>query len=344
MERVSSPQAAAALGVDVATLYGLLQQHANRLPPFDAGEPDSLPRDVVDALTAILGSETPQSASGDEADNSEADSSEADNSEAEPQRRRKAGATIVAITSGKGGVGKTSTCVNLASELSARGLRTVIVDVDLGLANTHILAGMRPARTLCDYIEGRAELVDIVMDGPAGVKMISGGNGVKEMADLDESGRQRILDAINELRPFCDLILLDTAAGISRGVTDFVSISDHTLVVTTSNFAAIADAYGIIKVMMQDGYDRPMHVIINRVRSPEEAEQVFKKIQGCTQRFLNRELNWLGLLPEDNSVEGAVLQRKPFCQAFPDSVATRYLKKLASSLERYLPHVPSATV
>jgi flagellar biosynthesis protein FlhG len=137
------------------------------------------------------------------------------------------------------------------------------------------------------------------------------------------------------------VILLDTGAGISSNVTDFVTIADHTLVVTTSNFAAIADAYGIIKVLVQGGHDRAMHMIINRVRSPEEAEQVFKKLQGCTQRFLGYELNWLGLLPEDHTVEGAVLQRAPFCEAFPTSVATRYLKKLASSLERYLSTVPT---
>ncbi len=339
MERVSTSQAAAALGIDVAALLDMLASHQDQLPPFDPSDTESVPENVLAALTDLLESEphaTPQGSADDAPEDGIED--------APSPRRRPHGATIIAITSGKGGVGKTSTCVNLASELSARGLRTVIVDVDLGLANAHILAGMKPAKTLSDYVEGRAELVDIVVDGPAGVKLISGGSGVKAMADLDETGRDRILQAIAELRPFCDLIFLDTAAGISRGVTDFVSISDHTLVVTTSNFAAIADAYGIIKVMVQDGYDRPMHVIINRVRSPEEAEQVFKKVQGCTQRFLNHELNWLGFLPEDNSVEGAVLKRLPFCQAFPDSVATRYLKKLASSLERYLPHVPSASV
>ena len=126
-------------------------------------------------------------------------------------------------------------------------------------------------------------------------------------------------------------------------MTDFVSISDHTIVVTTSNFAAIADAYGIIKVVVQDGYKKALHLMINRVRSPEEGEQVYKKLKGCTERFLSFELNWLGLLPEDNSVEGAVLKRQPFCEAFPASVVTRYLKKLATALERYLTSVTPAS-
>ena len=124
--------------------------------------------------------------------------------------------------------------------------------------------------------------------------------------------------------------------GISPDQTDFVSIADHTVLVTTSNFAAIADAYGIVKVVVQDGYDKPIHTVVNRVRSPEEAEQVFLKLKGCTERFLGFDLNWLGLLPEDTSVEGAVLKRTPFSEAFPGSVAARYLAKLVSDLERFV--------
>ena len=246
-------------------------------------------------------------------------------------------ATIIAVTSGKGGVGKTSVSVNLGMILSARGYRTIVVDADLGLANTHILAGIQPTSSLSDYLDGRSPLSDIILSGPKGVKFISGGTGVKDMANLDEAGRKKILSAIHELRPHCDILLLDTAAGVSHAVTDFVSISDHTIVVTTSNFAAVADAYGIIKIMVQGGYRRDMHLMVNRVRSPEEAEQVYRKLKGCTERFLNFELNWLGLLPEDNSVEGAVLKRTPFCEAFPNSVATRYLKKVVLAMERYLP-------
>ncbi len=246
-------------------------------------------------------------------------------------------AVIFSVTSGKGGVGKTSLAVNIATEFAGRGYRTILVDTDLGLANTHILCGLRPERTLSDYLEGSVELPEIITDGPQGVKLISGGSGVKEMANLDEVGRKRVLSAIKELRPFCDLLILDTGAGISTSVTDFVSISDHTLVVTTSNFAAIADAYGIVKIMVQEGYQSAMHLLVNRVRSPEEAEQVYKKLKGCTERFLSFDLNWLGLLPEDNTVEGAVIKRTPFCEAYPGSVATRYLKKIVTALERFLP-------
>jgi flagellar biosynthesis protein FlhG len=136
------------------------------------------------------------------------------------------------------------------------------------------------------------------------------------------------------------VIIVDTGAGVAKSVTDFVSIADHTIVVTTSNFAAIADAYGIVKVVVQDGYKRPIHCVVNRVRSPEEAEQVFMKLKGCADRFLGFELNWLGLLPEDNVVEGAVLKRAPFSEAFPGSAASRYLAKIVTSLARYVSVVP----
>ncbi len=252
---------------------------------------------------------------------------------ATPSRPENQGAlaTVLAVTSGKGGVGKTSLSVNMACEFSRRGYRTIIIDTDLGLANTHILAGIKPSKTLSDYLEGRAELAGIIEEGPCKVRFISGGSGVQDMANLDESGRARVLAAIDE-----------RGAGVSKGVTDFVQIADHTIVVTTSNFAAIADAYGIIKVVAQNGYQNPMHCVVNRVRSPEEAEQVFAKLKGCTERFLGFDLNWLGLLPEDNSVEGAVLKRAPFSEAFPSSVASRYLTKLVTALTRYVGVVPKA--
>jgi flagellar biosynthesis protein FlhG len=249
-------------------------------------------------------------------------------------RARKA--AIIAVTSGKGGVGKTSVSVNMACEFSRRGHRTIIIDTDLGLANAHIVAGLKPKKTLSDYVEGNAELAEIIEDGPCKVKFISGGSGVQEMANLDDNGRARICVAIEELRPFCDVIILDTGAGVAKGVTDFVSLADHTVLVTTSNFASIADAYGIVKVVVQDGYSNPVHCVVNRVRSPEEADQVFVKLKSCCERFLGFDLNWLGLLPEDSSVEGAVLKRAPFSEVFPGSVAARYLAKLVSSLERYV--------
>jgi flagellar biosynthesis protein FlhG len=225
----------------------------------------------------------------------------------------------------------------MAVEFAMREHRTIVVDCDLGLANTHIVAGVRVDRTMSDYLEGRADLTDIILDGPSGVKFISGGSGVREMANLDQEGRNRILDVIQDLRQFSDVIILDTGAGISRSVTDFISVSDHTIVVTTADFAAVADAYGIIKTCQQEGCGNSVHVLVNRVRSPHEAEQVFNKLRDCAKRFLGFDLNWLGLLPEDGVVEAAVVKRLPFREAFPDSVVSRYLGTVVDALEQMLP-------
>lgn len=242
-------------------------------------------------------------------------------------------ATVFVVTSGKGGVGKTSLSVNMCTELARRGKRVIIVDADLGLANAHILMGVKPERTLTDYLEGKAQLPDCIADGQNGLKLISGGQGMAEMANLDEHGRKRIVDAIMDLRSYCDLILVDTGAGVSSAVTDFVQMADHTLVITNANFAAIANAYGIIKVMVSNGYEKPMHLVVNRARSTEEAKQVFMKLKGCTKKFLDSDLGFLGLVPEDIQVQNSVQKRTPFSEAAPDSIASTYLRKLVDQAE-----------
>jgi len=246
-------------------------------------------------------------------------------------------APIFVVTSGKGGVGKTTLSVNLAVELAASGRRTMLIDADLGLANAHILMGVRPSHSLTDYLEERAQITDILVEGPCGLKLISGGQGIKEMANLDEQGRRRVMDAILDLRPYTDLILIDTGAGVSTQVTDFVGIADRTLVVTNANFTALTNAYGIIKVVTQDGYDRPIHLIVNRARSPEEADQVYQKLKGCTEKFLGFGIDWLGLVPEDARVNQAIQKRTPFTRLHPDATVSSYLKKLAKNLLKLCP-------
>ena len=319
-DRYTASQAATKLGIEEDELRTIVREQRDTLPPRDSRYPNLFTPEFIDALRQFVPDPPPD-----------------DTAPPTAVAPSDGFATVLAVTSGKGGVGKTSVSVNIATQLARRGFRTILIDADLGLANAHILAGVKPEHTLWDYIEGRAPLANVIVDGIAGVKFVSGGSGIKEMANLDASGRQRILDTIRQLRPHCDVVILDTAAGVGNSVTDFVSISDQTLVVTTSNFAAIADAYGIIKVLVQDGHQKPMHLIVNRVSSPEEAEQVYKKLRGCAERFLSFDLNWLGLLPEDSSVEGAVLKRTPFTESYPGSVITRYTKRLVSGLERLLP-------
>ena len=242
-------------------------------------------------------------------------------------------AQILSVTSGKGGVGKTSFAVNLGTALAASGRKTLILDADLGLANAHILCGSRPEKTLSDYVEGKVDLPEVIVEGPGGLRLISGGSGVAEMANLDEEGREKILQAVMSLTPWVDVVIIDTAAGISRSVTDFIKISDHTMVVCTPNFAAIADAYGIIKVITSEGYKGGLHLLVNRVLSMDEAEAVYKKLQGCTKRFLGLDIELLGFLPEDPAVNKAVQKRNPYLLSFPDTVVSRYLGEVAKKVE-----------
>ena len=297
-------QAAATLSISEDQLRQLVRIRADQLPTRGEAHPDLFAPETIEALRTRLG-----------------------------------GAVVLAIASGKGGVGKTSLTVNLATELARRGHKVVVVDVDLGLANCHIMAGLKPTRSLSDFLAGTASLIDVMIDGPEGVKFISAGSGVSEMANLDQSGRGRLMEVVRNLRPLCDVIILDTGAGVSHAVTDFVSISDHTIVITTANFAAIADAYGLIKIAVQECDQSKLHLLVNRVSSVEEGQQVFTKLKGCAERFLSFDLNWLGLLPEDRAVEGATLKRQPFCSAYPDSVVTRYLGKVVTAVERLLPAV-----
>ena len=249
----------------------------------------------------------------------------------EAQRPR---AKVVAVTSGKAGVGKTSLAFNVGCELSRRGYRTVLIDADLGLASPHILTGARPEQPLADDVSGAATLADVVTPSPCGLRLVRVSSRAGHLADLDDEDRGRICRAVEQLRADCDVILLDTAAGAGRDVTDFVALADETVLVTTNNFAAIADACGVVEVLDRDGFDRPVHAVVNRARSAEEAAQVFAKLRGCTERFLGFELKWLGLLPEHSSVEGAASQRTPLSEAFPGSAAARYLAELVSGLER----------
>ena len=249
---------------------------------------------------------------------------------------RGARARILAVTSGKGGVGKTSLAVQIACELSRRGQRTILVDAGSTYADAPTYAGETPQPTLWHYVSGAAALADVSSPGPRGLRVVRCSSGPRQPAGGDDEGRRQLRAAVEQLRATCDVIVLDTAAGVGRDVTDFVTMADEIVLVTTSNFAAVADAYGVVKVLKQDGFDKPVHAVVNRARSAAEAAQVFAKLRGCTERFLGFDLNWLGLLPEDSSVGGAVSQRPPFSEAFPGSVATRHLAKMVSDLEQHV--------
>src|SRR5688572_2823429 len=193
-----------------------------------------------------------------------------------PPRRQRA--TVVAITSGKGGVGKSNVAVNLAITLAGAGKRVTLLDADLGLANADVLCNVDLRTNLSHVIARKKELSDVLVKAPGGFNLIGGASGLARMADLTDDDRQRLVDALGELEQQADVILIDTGAGISPNVLSFTRAADHVLVVTTPEPTAITDAYAVIKVISRDGTDRRLSLLVNQARSPAEARVVYERI------------------------------------------------------------------
>lgn len=241
-------------------------------------------------------------------------------------------ARVVAVTSGKGGVGKTNFCSNLALTLAARGQRVIIVDADLGLANVHVVLGVAPRFHLEHVMRGEKTLQEVLYTGPSGVGIIGGGSGLADMANLDEARRSRFIASLSELDSMADVILLDTGAGLSHNVLSFLCAVDEVIVITTPEPTAITDAYATIKVLSQENPGAQQRLVVNMAQSEAEAQAVAQRLQSITRRFLGRDLDWLGYLPHDMTVSRAVRAQQPFSLLAPDAPVTRAIVRLAARL------------
>src|SRR5687768_2581212 len=228
-------------------------------------------------------------------------------------------ASVIAITSGKGGVGKSNVAVNLAIKLSAAGKRVVLLDADLGLANADVLCNIDLPCNLSHVIARKKELADVMVKAPGGFRLIGGASGLARMADLTDFDRQRIVDSLAELEETTDIILIDTGAGISPNVLSFTRAADHVLVLTTPEPTAITDAYAVVKVISRDGAVHRVSLLVNQVRAPAEAKIVYERIAKVARQFLNVSVFDAGYIPADDNVALAVRRRVPFSLAFPRS-------------------------
>jgi flagellar biosynthesis protein FlhG len=268
-----------------------------------------------------------------------------------PRARR---ASVIAITSGKGGVGKSNVAVNLAIKLSAAGKRVVLLDADLGLANADVLCGVDLPLNLSHVIARRKELSDVIVKAPGGFRLIGGASGLARMADLSDYDRQRIVDSLAELEETTDIILIDTGAGISPNVLSFTRAADHVLVLTTPEPTAITDAYAVIKVISRaggdahmispgnGGGDRRISLLVNQARSPGEARVVHERIAKVARQFLNVSVLDAGYLYADEQVPIAVRKRTPFVLTSPKCPASDCVAKLAMRLEQGVAAVESS--
>jgi len=241
-------------------------------------------------------------------------------------------AHVLAVTSGKGGVGKTSTSVNLAIALAARGRRVVLLDADLGLANVEVLMGLHSIYNLEHVIEGEKGMSEILVKAPGGIELVPGSSGLAKVADLSAAARQRLFDGLAELQQEVDFIVLDTMAGIGRNAVSFAAAADEVLLITTPEPSAIVDAYAMLKTIYAYRRDAVVRLIVNMVANQAQAQAVASKLAGVSQNYLERNLAFLGCLPRDPHVSQAVMQSQPFVLQFPNAPVSKYMHLLANRL------------
>ncbi|AHM56641.1 cobyrinic acid ac-diamide synthase [Peptoclostridium acidaminophilum DSM 3953] len=240
-------------------------------------------------------------------------------------------ARVICVTSGKGGVGKTNLTLNLALAIKTRGFKTLIIDADLGLANIEVLVGSAPKYNFMDVIEGGMGIRDIVMEGPLGIKIISGGAGISETANLPVYKLNKLLANLAILENDFDYIIIDTGAGISKSVISFAKAADEVIVITLPEPTAIADAYALIKTLRRESIEK-IGVVVNKVDNILEAESTFKKLETVSKRFLGVGLGFIGHISADNNIIRAVKQQEPFYLKYESSPASRNVEQICSRL------------
>lgn len=239
--------------------------------------------------------------------------------------------TIV-ITSGKGGVGKTNVTVNLALALAKRGRKTILFDADLGMANVDVMMGISPPHSIVDVIKGQKTLQEVIVQVNEFLSIVPGGSGIAELANLEASQLDEMIAQLASLESQAELILVDTGAGISRGVLNFVLAAHEILVVTTPEPTAITDAYGMIKEIDAHNPAADIQLLVNMVESETEARSIAGKLAMIVERFLKIRIHYIGCIERDGSVGRSVLQQQPFFNAYPYSTATRRLNLLAGTI------------
>ncbi len=242
------------------------------------------------------------------------------------------GARVIAVSSGKGGVGKTSLVVNLAITLAAMGKRVVIFDADLGLANAEVLMGITPPGTLFDCLYGNKDIADIIIPGPCGVKLVSGGSGFLELANLDNARRQEVIESLSYFDREADFLIVDTGAGISKNVLGFVAAANEVMVVVTPEPTSLTDAYSLIKVLAMFKMHPEVMLVINRAGDEREALRTAQRMEKVVGQFLQISVSSIGWIAEDRMVSQAVKDQEPFSMFHPHSPAALSISNMA----RYL--------
>jgi len=242
---------------------------------------------------------------------------------------------VIAVTGGKGGVGKTNVSVNLAVAMAELGRRVMLFDADLGLANVDVVLGLHPASDLSHVIRGERELAEIVMEGPSGLRIVPGASGVKEMAALSPAEHAGLIRAFSDLGSDLDTLIVDTAAGISDTVISFTRAAHEVVVVVCDEPASLTDAYAIIKLLHRDHGQNRFRVLANMVQSTQEGHDLYNKLCRVTDRYLDVMLGYLGSVPHDEYLRKAVRSQRPVVQAYPRSRVAQSFRNLARKIDAW---------
>ncbi|MDF1831790.1 MAG: MinD/ParA family protein [Porticoccaceae bacterium] len=242
---------------------------------------------------------------------------------------------VIAITSGKGGVGKTNISVNLAASFAKQGDNVLLMDADLGLANVDILFDLHPKYDLRHVIAGERTLDEVIVDAPMGLKVIPASSGVSSMADLSPAENAGLVRAFSELAFPVDTMIVDTAAGISDSVITFCKASQEVVVVVCDEPTSITDAYALIKVMSRDHGVKRFHILANMVNSNAHGEELFRKISRVTDHFLDIVAVHIGSIPMDDYLRKAVRHQMPVVEAFPRSPSAQAITRLTKAIDKW---------
>lgn len=242
---------------------------------------------------------------------------------------------VIAVTGGKGGIGKTNVSVNLSMALAALGRRVVLLDADLGLANVDVLLGIKPKATLADVLDGKCDLRDVLIDGPGGIRIVPAASGAARMVNLNQQQHAGLIQAFSDIGDNIDVLIVDTAAGIGDSVVSFVRAAQEVLVVVCDEPTSITDAYALIKLLNRDHGMTRFRVLANMVNTPQEGRTVFAKLTKVTDRFLDVALQYVGAVPYDESVRKAVQKQRAVIDAFPRSKASLAIRGIAQKVDSW---------
>jgi flagellar biosynthesis protein FlhG len=257
------------------------------------------------------------------------------NQEKVPSRRDVSKSRIITITSGKGGVGKTNVSVNMALAYARIGKKVVVMDADLGLANVNVMLNMIPKSNLYHVIRKQKTMKEIMVETDYGISIVAGASGFSKIANLTEEERQSFIEELDTLSNF-DIIIIDTSAGVSNNVLDFIAAADDAVIITTPEPTAITDAYGIIKIIATeyDNFDMGLKLVVNRVKSYAEAKKVADRMTHIAGQFLNLKVDYLGCIFDDPTVSQAVLRQKPFMVIDPRCKASQCVQHIVGRMEK----------